>query len=137
MASDFLTRLEALEARQLALADLPLAALQRKLEQDWLPEADVLLGDASITPAMLTGVDFADLPLRVGTGTCVFTASTLSSAVTITHGLGRVPQFIVTQSLDRAAKVSPAVGATLTDFSASGKYDTSVTGNVFFYWMVI
>jgi|GEM_PF-3630638 hypothetical protein len=51
--SDLELRLDAFERRRLTVNDLPLAALRRKLEADWQPEASVLLGSASITPEML------------------------------------------------------------------------------------
>lgn len=50
---EILDRLAALEGRSLTVADLPLKPLQDKLEQDWQPQASVLLGSNSVTTAML------------------------------------------------------------------------------------
>ena len=53
--TNFAERIAALEARisDLQLGDLPLAALQRKLENDWQPDAAVLLQPNSITSDQL------------------------------------------------------------------------------------
>jgi len=45
-------RLDALESRRLTVRDLPLAALQRKLEVDWLPDASLLLCPGSTVKAV-------------------------------------------------------------------------------------
>lgn len=50
---ELLERIEVLEKRTLTLKDLPLAPLQRKLEQDWRPSGAILLGENSITAEML------------------------------------------------------------------------------------
>lgn len=66
-----------LSTRELAVSDLPVAGLQIKLEQDWQPEAGVLLQPGSITPDMLgetrgqgtavgTGAVFVDLVITDG-----------------------------------------------------------------------
>jgi hypothetical protein len=47
--------LAALQQRPIELRELPLAKLMSKLETDWQPNAAVLLGPSSITPAMLRG----------------------------------------------------------------------------------
>jgi hypothetical protein len=46
---DLLERVVALEQRDLTLSDLPIADIQRKLENDWQPEGSTLLSANSIT----------------------------------------------------------------------------------------
>jgi len=142
--AELLERLEVLEARTLALRDLPLAALQRKLEQDWQPQASILLGENSITPAMLaSALDLGDdaLVLRVGIGTISFTASQDSTNSTITHGLGRVPTAVVAtvtsapNHTDIAALNVHTLAA--TTFGINGRKWVASTLNVSFYWLAI
>lgn len=47
--ADLIARVETLEQRKLGLSDIPLATLQRKLENDWQPDANVLIQPRSIT----------------------------------------------------------------------------------------
>lgn len=117
-------RLEALETKQLGVPDLPMAALQRKLESDWQPDAAVLFGQALA---------------RGGTGTVTFAAATLSATTTVAHGLGRLPTAVVATALS-----SPAVDKipllntltwTTTTFQINGEVDTAHTGSISFSWM--
>lgn len=63
---DFGTRLADVEERiaNLTIDDLPLAALQRKLEHDWQPTADTFLEPGSVTADLLA-------PLSVGSARIV------------------------------------------------------------------
>lgn len=50
---ELVARVERLEQREIAVADLPLAALQRRLESGWLPDGGILLQEKSVTSASL------------------------------------------------------------------------------------
>ncbi len=54
--SDFADRIEAMEAfilKGIEMRDLPLAALQRKLETSWQPEAGRMFTPGSVTPVLV------------------------------------------------------------------------------------
>ncbi|MGZ6854888.1 MAG: hypothetical protein ACXVGC_12640 [Mycobacteriaceae bacterium] len=84
--SDFTDRIAALEDRlaNLTLGDLPLAALQRKLENDWQPDAAVLLQPNSISSDQLqagilpvVGTVTVTMAALAAGGTAIGTASGL------------------------------------------------------------
>ncbi len=123
---DLAARLDALEEYRLKVADLPLAALQRKLEADWQPDAGLLLGQG--------------LP-RGGLGTLTFTASTLSATLTVAHGLGRPPTAVVATSVS-----APAVDQIVlcntgtwnpTSFNINAEVDAAITNTIQFAWIAL
>lgn len=124
---DLLALIErAAKLRPLKLDDLPLANLQQHLEQNWEPEASVLLG---------TG-----LP-RGGRDSVVFAAATLSATLTVAHGLGRLPLSVVA-----TAYASPSVEQiplcnthnwTDTSFNINAEVDTAYTGSIQFSWIAL
>jgi hypothetical protein len=90
-------RLKALDTKTPALGDLPMAALQRKLENDWQPDGSVLLQPGSVTfdavDLSILGVtgQQAKRKLALGTSTATWPGGGATGAGTITHGLGVVP----------------------------------------------
>lgn len=78
---------------------------------------------------------------RRGTGDAVWSASTVSGAVTVTHGLGRTPQFVDVQQFGSAAitygvsSVGPDT-FTVTGFYADHATSGALTGTFGFYWRV-
>lgn len=50
---ELLARVERLEQRRIAVEDLPITPLQRRLERTWLPDAERLLQERSVTSACL------------------------------------------------------------------------------------
>lgn len=83
-------RVEQLERRDgIAVSDLPLAELQRKLESSWQPDGARLLQPRS--------VDRETLNFRIGWGTGTVTFTTTASAVSaaIPHELGTTPAVVV------------------------------------------
>lgn len=113
--ADLLARVDALEARAIKLADLPLKALQNSLELNWQPNASLLLGPASITPDMI-----ADLGFTGGVGTATWGGSNPFSDGTpaILHGLGVVPKTIQVTAISNTLRCIGIVdaGADATSF---------------------
>jgi hypothetical protein len=72
-------RIVTLEQAKLSVKDLPMRALQDKLELDWQPNPALLLGDASFP--------------RGGEQNVTIVAS--AGTATIGHGLGRLPTAVV------------------------------------------
>lgn len=138
--SDLAERLDALEAKlnSLKLDDLPLAAIQRKLENDWQPDGNVLLQPNSITRDQLA----SGLKLAVGTGTLAFVASTDSATLTVKHKLGLVPiaaGAIATSSAGAFGDI-PAYNTfnlTNTSFDINARKPVASTVNVPFYWIAL
>jgi hypothetical protein len=93
---DLLARLADLEEwrNNLSIGDLPVKQIQDKLEQDWQPNAQTLLGAKSITKTML-GFDPNDnLPFELNGGIAAIVwpgGSRLSSVTTQAHGLSGTP----------------------------------------------
>jgi hypothetical protein len=107
--SDFEDRLAALESRALTLRDLPISALQRKLEQDWQPDPAVLLGEGTISLTMLDGIDRGSDSLVWPGG------SPESNVLNVTHDVGRLPNIQVTAtSRVGAAAIAVWVGSVTT-----------------------
>lgn len=83
---DLVERVARLEQRRIAVDDLPIAPLQRKLERTWLPDGGVLLQEKSVTAASL------------GTGTLVsgeerlrYVGGEVSAAGALVNGAGFTP----------------------------------------------
>lgn len=132
MAS-FEERIAALEERDAAglrLRDLPLAALQRKLEADWRPSPASLFGD------VLPQFGFA-----FGTASIAFTGTANAPVVTALHGLGSVPRFVtVFYDADPASTslfVFPYSDITTTSFDIAGKCSVATAATVAVGWLAI
>ncbi len=127
------TRIAALEADKIRVKDLPLAALQRQLEQDWQPDAGILLADGSAHLALIGDIE-------VGVATLSFVAAG-SANVTVQHGLKVVPtKVFVTQinSGGPAPMLLVVDTITATSFRISGEFNAG-TGSVSLpiAWMAI
>lgn len=121
---DLIARIEALEQRQLALSDLPLAALQRKLEQDWQPSGSVLLG----------------YDVKAGTDTVTFTAATNSAVKTISHGLGRTPLAVAVtghEAPGSGGKWYDTSGWDTDSFDVIGWFGSAISGTFTFTWVAV
>lgn len=107
--AELIARIEALEAGP-SLDQLPLAALQRKLETDWQPESSALLLPKSIGSDLLTDAATtkaklapdalsaflkllvaADLKLAHGSDAVQWNGGTGSNVRVVSHGLGVTP----------------------------------------------
>lgn len=101
MASPFEDRLAEVEAKlgALSIGDLPFAAMQRKLESDWQPDAAVLLGSGSVTTDMLAegAITEAILPFKLDGGRVTITwpgGSPVSSILNVPLTFGVIPTSI-------------------------------------------
>jgi hypothetical protein len=119
-------RLLNLEQGRLQVKDLPLAALQRKLEQDWQPDAGILFGQGLA---------------RGGVDSLVYVASTLSGTLLVRHGLGRVPSAVVATAFNSPAVDQVPLCNTYTwtadSFSINGELDAAYTGSIQFAWIAL
>jgi hypothetical protein len=75
--------------------------------------------------------------LAFGTGTFVFTASTISAEATVTHGLPKTPTVVIGSASDPALSFAvKSLGSTTfkaQSFDAFG----ATTGSFTFYWLAI
>jgi hypothetical protein len=139
----FEARLAALEAaKSIDLADLPIAALQRRLEQDWQPDANTLLQGGSGSITLLRDVAF-------GTDTLTFppVAVSLSNTKTVKHGLEGQPRLVFCQAfvpvgngVTRALVIEPDDSTfTTTQFQCRGFFPSGATSNGTwsFCWLAI
>ena len=139
---DVLARLEKLEAHTLALRDLPLAALQRRLEQDWQPQASLLLGENSITEEMLADAivveaalaDGAVTEAKLGDDVLRIVRGVVSSTGTIVEGTGfsaaQTGTGAYTITLDEDFSDVPAVTVTAqTGGALAGRTGTVTAGS--------
>lgn len=86
----------------------------------------------------------SQLGMTRGSGTVTFTASKISAATTVTHGLSSTPtsiQLTAVENLSDAngplvfSVVNGSAGA--TTFQAQGYLSAAITGSVSFYWLAI
>lgn len=98
---DVLRRLSALEHRDIQVADLPLAALQRKLEQSWKPSDTRLL---QVESTLVTaGLTFVNTFANYGAGNSPLGYYRLYNGLIVTQGLVKV-------TVNQAANASIATG---------------------------
>lgn len=98
---ELIARLADLEEwrKNLKVADLPIKQIQDKMEQDWQPNAQTLLGAKSITAPML-GFDVTDeLDFKVAAGVAPAAmtwpgTSPRSTNLTLPHGLNKTPVYV-------------------------------------------
>jgi hypothetical protein len=74
--------------------------------------------------------------IRAGVTTASFTASALSTDMSVDHGLPTTPIAVVVSSQDRQAKAG-AFGYTSTQFTLRAKYDSVITGTIDVAWIAI
>lgn len=88
----------------------------------------------------MAGFGGKSVEIRYGTATLTFTASTDSAAVSVTHGLGRLPVSVVAMSFGssfgRVANCNWA-SPTATTFLFAGEVKTAFTGTVTVTWIAI
>lgn len=97
-------RVAALEQRDITLGDLPLAALQRRLEQRWQPDSAILLEPASVTSSLLAtdvrprvGVVSGAGAKTMGTGFTVSRTAAGTYAITFSPAFASRPAVVATQ----------------------------------------
>lgn len=114
-------RVANLEGRTLTLADLPLAAMQRKLESDWQPDAALLLQPNSITFDALAG----GIKPQAGVATLAWPGgAAVSTPLVVKHSLGSIP--VVTPAVGACAGLTavPSIqvtGRTATQFTVTAQ----------------
>lgn len=117
-SADFEARLAAVEAKVLAptsLADLPLGALKRWLEQNWQPSASSVLESGSITLPLLDGA------IHLGNDTLTFPGGSIdSTALNVLHGFDR-PATVLTESNALNYKTRVALPVGNTNFSVAAR----------------
>jgi hypothetical protein len=139
---DLLDRIDALEAKTLSVGDLPLKALQSKLEQDWQPSASLLLGSKSVTAPMLAAT-LSDLGLKIvgGTANCLPTgpATADTSPTVVAHGLGAMPTSVAvtTNGGAFAAALSPRVLADATNLTIRVSSNATINFSVGVFWLAV
>lgn len=149
---DLTERLASLEdtLANLGLGDLPVKQIQDKLEQDWQPNAQSLLGSNSITPTMLN-FDVLQLAVAGQLALDVFVANatltwpgatTVSNTITVNHNLGRAPQLVlpVIVNAPNPFSVIACFNFTTTTFQARGNFETFAPANTRtdqFRWIAI
>jgi hypothetical protein len=133
--SDVTDRLDVIEAT-LAANQIPasMAALMRKLEQGWQPDAAVLLQPGSITPELLAPAIDTGRRLVIRSGTQTLTwggASVFSDFPAVTHGVGGTPDHVWVSAnggLTGSKRVIvTAYGYTATQFTVDGLTDDRST----------
>lgn len=79
--------------------------------------------------------------IAFGNSAVVFTASTLSASLTVTHGLGAAPKTIVATALlsPSAGKIPlfNTTGTSKTAFTINAEIKEAFTGGIAFYWVAI
>lgn len=90
LIDDLMARIDALEGRSITVADLPVAALQRRLEQRWQPDATTLLLPSSVTrEALAQKFDY-------GVATVTWPGGVEESDIaTVNHSLGVTPRGVI------------------------------------------
>ncbi len=124
-----MARIEKLEKRNIGLDDLPLANLQRRLEQRWQPNAGVLLSPKSVTDELMDNT-----PLRVVTNKrtiprlvnffpsdATWPGGATVVEVTIAHGHGKQPSVILA-----TAQSSAGVGTVAAMVGSFGATDVTL-----------
>jgi len=109
-------------------------ALEHIQPEDWAAVARVI----DTLRSLVIDTGGVSLGIRVGTGSATFTASPTSAAVTVPHGLGRVPA--IAAGFSRNAQFGYSVtGRDATNLTVVGSYEpgTNQTGTITFDWMVI
>lgn len=143
-------RLRELDTKTPALGDLPLAALQRKLENDWQPDGNVLLLPGSVT------FDVVDLSIlgiagqtgkrkvAVGATTLTWPAGVATSNLaTPNHGLGVAPVAVVCSGQAGGFGIgdfwAAATTFTATTFQVRGNFTANwpAGGTQTVYWIAI
>jgi hypothetical protein len=81
------------------------------------------------------------LGIRFGTGSATWSASQVSGAVTVTHGLGASPALVIVQQINTTAITYGNITTSSTTFSVTGNYTDHASGNLTgtfgFWWLVI
>ncbi len=119
-------RIEKLEKRNIGLDDLPIANLQRRLEQRWQPNAGVLLSPKSVTDELMDNT-----PLRVVANkrtiprlvnffvtNVTWAGGATLADVTTDHGHGKQPSAILATTLS-----STGVGMNVAMVASFGATD--------------
>ncbi len=107
-----LERIIALESKAISLRDLPLRALQQKLELDWQPNAAILLPPNSLP--------------TLGAATVTYPGgAVMSNALVVNHGLNTTPRLVTAYNLqDQGAEAVTAVcyALTPTQFTVKARF---------------
>jgi hypothetical protein len=123
---DLAERLDALEGRAIRVKDLPVRALQDRLERDWQPSAAVLLGQGLA---------------RGGLVTVTWTAGTLSASELVSHGLQRLPAAVVATAFNTPVSDEVPLANTFdwteTTFTMNAQVDSAYTGDIQVAWIAL